>query len=192
MSDNVEVSRAELDTLRRGYALLDRLWTDPADGLTVKKIAKKVEPTLKVPDLDLVTQVSTAHDEKFAALEKQNTELQERLEKFQTELRERDEDTKLSGKFEKVRKDFGLTNEGLDQVVSLMRERQIADPEAAAALWSRNQPPAPKPVTSPNYLPASLDIMNQFGPEEEMKQWLADPLKKFDNEVAKILSETPM
>lgn len=192
MSDHVEVPKAEYETLRKAWGLLDRLWTDPADGLTVKKIAKKVDPSLKVPDLDLVTQVSTAHDEKFAALEEQNKSLTERLEKFQQEIRDRDEDGKLRDTLGKVRKDYGLTNEGVDQVVGLMRDRNLNDLEAAAALWSRNQPPPPKPVTSPNYLPASLDIMSQFGAEEEVKQWLADPLKKFDVEVAKVLSETPM
>jgi hypothetical protein len=189
MSETVEVSKTELDTLRRAYGLLDKLWNDPKQGMQIKKAAKEAVPSLHVPDLELVSQVSSANEAKFKELEDNNKQLTERLEKFQSELREKDEDTRLRDSIGKVRKDFGLTDEGLDKVVSLMKERNLGDVEAAAALWSRQQPAPTKPVTAPNYLPASLDITKQFGPEEEWKQWLADPMKKFDNVVAEVIAE---
>lgn len=192
MSETVEIPKGELDTLRRAYGLLDKLWTDPKQGMAFKKIAKDVDPSLKVPDLDLVQQFGAEHDVKLKAVTDQNEALTARLDKFQSELQERDAEGKLRSNFDKVRKDFSLTDEGLDQVVGLMKDRQIADPEAAAALWARGQPKAPKPISTPTYLPASLDLNSQLGTEEEMKQWLADPFKKFDQVVADELSKTDL
>lgn len=189
MSDHVEIPKGELDTLRRAYGLLDKLWNDPKQALAFKKIAKEVEPTLKVPDLDLVSQVTAANDERYSALTEQNKALTERLDKWQAESREKDELSKLGSTFDKVRADYKLTDEGVEKVVGLMRDRQISDPEAAAALWERSQPKAAKPISAPNYLPASMDIMGNLDTEAHVKEWLADPLKKFDNVVAEILSE---
>lgn len=190
MSDLVEISKAELDVLRRGYGLMDKLWNDPKRGLDIKKAAKEIDPTLKVPDLEIVSAVTEPVNAKLTEITEQNQKLNERLDKLTKDLTDKDEEGKLRTSFDKVRKEYSLTDEGVESVVGLMRDRQIADPEAAAALWARQQPKPPKPIAAPSYLPASLDITGKLGSEDDIKQWLADPMKKFDSVVADILNES--
>lgn len=188
MSDTVEIPRAELDTLRRVHSLLDKMWTHPERAMEVKRLAREIEPSLKVPELDIVSQVDAAHQAKLKEIADKNSELTDRLDKLQKELTDERDEGKLRASFDKVKRDYSLTDQGFNEVIDLMKDRQLADAEAAAALWSRSQPPPARPVSAPTYLPQSMDLTKQLGPDEEVKEWLSDHAKKFDSVVSDIVN----
>ena len=85
-SDEItEISTAELNTLRTGYALLEKL-TEGEDGLDIQRRLKKIDPKLNFPVIDqgdkLIAPVRTELEETKAALKKLQEEKDaERLER---------------------------------------------------------------------------------------------------------------
>jgi len=137
-----EISEEELLVLRGSRALLDDVWNDPKHGMALKRAVKDKRPNVSIPEIDVPDVVlKPLHDQMTAingALETTRAEL--------AAMRQEKADSEIEGKFRKsldtAKARFGLTDEGTEATLNLMRERQIADPEAAAALYLQTLPKA--------------------------------------------------
>lgn len=186
-----EISEHDLRVLRGSAALLDEVWNDPKHGMALKRAVKEKRPDVSIPEVDVPDTVLAPVNGRITELEGTLAKVNERLENWQ---RQQDDD-KLEGKFRtslsSARKKFGLTDEGEQAVLQLMRDRQIADPEAAAALHVANLPKAPKMRDTSAYGGGSYaNLYGMRGEGDEMQALLArDPDAFFDREVANVLNE---
>ena len=127
-----EIDDAELDTLRKARGLLDGLLRDPKTKRAVEREIKKLHPETVITDdfdapvLDEIRAIGAKVD---GFLKAQN---------------ESAVDGRLDAQFDALRRDSGYTDEGIEKVKALMKERTIPDPMAAAALYEKLNPP-PKP-----------------------------------------------
>jgi hypothetical protein len=176
------------DNYRR---LVDSVWNDPNIGSAVRKKAKELLPDLRLPEDTLAPAL--------APLLKQNEDLAKRIEAFETE-RAADRKTKedadkaardsdFEAKIKAAREKFRLTDEGFDKMIARMKETgNYTDPYAAAALIvSENPPPEP---TGPVFGAGDLNFANSSTVSADPDYVLlhANPEKRFDNEVRKMLS----
>lgn len=127
-----EIDDAELDTLRKGRALLDELLRSPKTKRTVERQIKALHPD---------TIISDDFDE---PLRDEIKGIGKKLDEFLTAQKTSADDAKLESAFDALRRDGGYSDEGIEKIKQVMKERTIPDPMAAAALYEKMNPP-PKP-----------------------------------------------
>jgi hypothetical protein len=139
-----EIDEHTLALLRGSHALLEEVWNDPKHGQNLKRAVKEKRPQVSIPEIDVPDQVLAPVHAELNEYKATLAKVNERLESYERER----SDEKLEGTFRTKLKDarskFNLTEDGEKGVLQLMQERQIADPEAAAALYVANLP-KPKP-----------------------------------------------
>jgi hypothetical protein len=158
-----EIDDAELDTLRKARGLLDGLLRDPKTKRNVEREIKKLHPdTVITDDFDapIMDEIKAIRKDVGDFLKAQN---------------ESRVDATLQAEFDALRRDSGYTDEGIEKIKAIMKERTIPDPMAAAALYEKLNPP-PKPQQ-----PSSFNGMGWGigAPSEE-----PDTKLLFDNEDA--------
>lgn len=189
-SETVEISRAHLATYQRGLNILNKLWDDPDVGLTVKKAAKKADPSIRVPEIDIAEPLMKPINDRLTAAEAENKKLREEIEADRKTRKDAEAEHVWMADWNTVVKRHGLTEDGQKEVAALMKSRGIGDPEAGAALWASKQP-KPQPISGPSYAPADMNLYGIDGAsaDDKVKLLHSSPMKFFDQEVAEILRE---
>ena len=151
----VEIEDAELARLRGAEKLMGELIKSPKTKRTVEKAIKELPP-------DVVTDEDVA--EPFVK------PLNERIEKLEARLRKED-DTRLENDFQAkldyYRKNHDYTDEGIDKIKALMKERTIPDVDAAVALFEKLNPP--KPQQPSGFQPTGWNLGKAGSDSEEDK-----------------------
>lgn len=140
-----EIDDRELASLRAGYALLDGMLKNPKTKRTVEKAVKEVNPELVTDDDRL-----SPYIEEFRGTS-------EKIDKFINTMTEREQDRELQAGLDAARKQYSLTDEGLEKVKELMVKKKIPDPLDAAAVYAQMTPP-PKPQPPTGFAPTTWGI----------------------------------
>jgi HD superfamily phosphohydrolase len=173
----VEIDEAELVELQRAHALLSELSTKPEAKKNFERALKTIVPTIET-DEDrqlLAEQLAAPHISRVNETADRLEKLLKAQEDRETVIKSREVEQGLENAFSKVRK-MGFNDEGLEAVKRLMVERQIADPEAAAALIRMNEPVQEvRSWQSPMYNPSEgvTDVKKLFADED---RWLDDEI----------------
>lgn len=141
-----EVEEEELVALQRAAALLDKLNKSGKARPHLERALKQEFPDIKTQD-EQIEEFAAPH---LAKVEEVTTKLQKKLDDIEAreqKQREDNADNALLASFQRLQSQ-GYTEEGLGKIASLMKERHIGDPEAAAALYDRMNPKAPEPAPS--------------------------------------------
>lgn len=181
----VEVDQSELEGLRRARMLLEQL-----NGSS--KARPLFERAIKAEFPDVVTQEEQAEQlaqpfiQRVTDVEKKLEERLAAIDAKEAAAREKAADAELHGAFDRLRQ-AGYTNEGLGKIAALMADRNIPDPEAAAALYDRQNP---KPVEAPpsSWEPQSWNYSGE-DPAINVKELFGNPDAWADKEVGKILAD---
>lgn len=145
--------------------LFNQLWGDPEVGETVRKRAKAINPQIAIPDDN---PVAVAVNRRLEATATELAALKAEREAEKTARIQAAAESSLRASIGRAQDRFKLTEEGTAGVIKLMQERQIADAEAAAALYVDSLPKA-KPSGNTNFvLPGK---MNLFGTTSADEQW---------------------
>lgn len=161
--------------------LADKLWNDKELGPKVQAFAKTIYPDATI-EADKV-------EPWVAPLREQNEKLSKQIEAL---LADRETEKKAAeaqkgeqsfkAMLDKVRKDYSLTDEGIDQVVARMKEAGAYDVEAAAALVARQ---TPKPETpGPGWAPERMNLFGSRKYDEAFKALHDDPADYMDQQLA--------
>lgn len=187
----VEVKLGRLAQLENVEKLLSGLWGGKETSTAFKRMVKKVNPDAKIPDLDLAEEFAEPINaelkttrEALAALKKEVDE--DRSKRKDTELL-----TDIHSRIDSVARENNLTDEGKAGVIELMQKRQIADPEAAAALYLKSLPKA-KVQKAQAILPQKFNLFGVNSPEkqdEKVDKLFKDPMGFLDDEITEILNE---
>lgn len=183
-----EVSDAELMTLKRTEALLNKMWNHPKKGLAFKREVKELIPEANIPELDTIDTVARPFEDKIAKQDEEIKKLTERLEAREKAEDERKEENNLTESLSKARKKFGLTDEGFEKAVSRMREMKNLDAEAAAA-WVASQEKKAKPVGGSGIGPQAMNLYGSKTQDENYKELNLDPQGWADREIEKMINE---
>lgn len=177
----------EIEMGRRARVLLDKLMTSKANGLAFKKMIKAELPEAKMPDLDLIDEVSKPFDERIGKLEKTLSEEREERNKEKLAAKDKEEEGSLRGQLDNIKKEYGFTDEGLQKVIARMQEKKNPDVEAAAA-WVAKQEPKAKPTATSEYLPQTMNLYGTNEKDETWEKLHKNPMKYFDDTVTEILN----
>ncbi len=106
------------------------------------------------------------------------------------------EESKLQGDFDSrwsgVVKDYSLSSEGEEKLLSFMKDRKNADPEAAAALYFKQNPIPAAPIAPSAISPSSWSKDMGLGPageDADLKLLHTDPERFAEQEAAAVLTE---
>jgi hypothetical protein len=186
-----EISDAQLAVYKQTTDLMEALYADKEHSLSFKKMVKAKIPGARIPELDIGEQIVEPIRTELVEANAKVSALTERLDKMQKDREDADLDGKFRTALTSTQQKYKLTDEGMSKVMDVMKARQLADPEAAAALYLRDLPPV-KPAGGPGYLPQNIDMFgSQQGEkaEEKVRSLHNNPMNFFDNEVREILSD---
>lgn len=175
----IEVEQSEFETLRKQAAdslpskqLLDKLGANPKTRAQVLALMKEVNPNLVIPELDAAKPVLdkvAALEEKLAAKEKAEAEKEAKA----AEAAQKSEIEKTIKGGRKKLSEAGWTKEGIEGVEKLMQERGLADYEAAAALFEKENPK--EESTVPSNFTKSWDLFEAPADNELIKKAVSMP-----------------
>ncbi len=164
--------------------LADKLWNDKTLGPQVQKFAKALYPDAKTTD-DVVEPWVGPLREQIEALAKQNEELRAERVAEKKASEQQTSEKSFRDLLDKVRKDYSLTDEGIDKVVARMKEAGAYDAEAAAA-WVARQTPSPA-APGPTWAPQHLDLFGSRNKDEAMAQLHNDPQGYMDSQLSEFV-----
>lgn len=179
-----EIDDATLETMQKGFSLLQRLSTDPKTKRAFEAQLKTLHPEIETTE-DVAAAYAAPHLEKFEALATNIGERLAKMDERDAKTREAEEVRETEDAFARLRAG-GYTDDGLGAIRTLMVDRRIADPEAAAALFDKQNPkmdtrPAAWEPDSWNYQERAV--------ENDMEGLLKNPDRWADKQVALVLNE---
>jgi hypothetical protein len=197
-NETVEITRGQLAQLQRGYSLLDKLYSGKDTSTAFKRMAKQADPDgklIKVADIDLADELTKPINDKLTALEEDNKKLRASIDEDKKQRKDDADLFDINTRIDLVVKKRGLTDEGRKGLIETMQKRQIADPDAAAAVYLESIP-KPDSQRPSSILPQRLGKWDGSGREpfaghddEKIKKFFADPEAAADEEIANILNE---
>lgn len=191
---NVEVDQDQLATLTKANNLFNELLDSQKTGLSVKKMIKEMHPEAKIRDLDLIESVTAPYDARLAEQQARMDALQKVIDDDR-QARENDKaETHMRGSLDRIRKEYGFTDDGMTKVIELAKERNLAhDLEAAAALVKQAMPKAAPTSARSSLLPQRLDIYGMQTPGDVMdakwKQLHTQPWAFLEDECIAVIDE---
>lgn len=167
--------------------LLNQLWADEKVGETVRRRAKEIRPEITIPD-DHPVAVKVRGE--VHNLRGQLSDLQAKLLASEQEKANALAESTLREALGKAQSRFKLTDDGMAGTIKLMQERQIADAEAAAALYVDSLPKNGPSV--PNaFLPKKMNLFGTTNVDEQWRSLHENPDQFFADTVNAVLSEMP-
>lgn len=190
----VEIEQSELETLNRANALFNELLDSKDRGLQVKRMIKDLHPEAKIRDLDLIESVTGAYDNKISEADARIAALQKVIDDDRQARENEKAESALRGSLDRIRKEHGLTDDGMSKVIDAMKDRNLAhDPDAAAA-WVLSQMPKPQPTSSrSSLLPQRMDLFGMQSPtdslDDKWKQLHTQPWAFLEDECIRVIDE---
>lgn len=168
-----ELTDAQYQELLGAHRLMSALINGDTRKETLQ-LFKKLNPKAPIPELDAAEPVLN----EVSALKKQIESLQQKLDNEK-------QDMKLQQAFDRLSRERGITTDGLEKIKTLMVEKAIADPDAAADHWEKLNP-KPEPIQSGGYVGTSF--MDVEG-DKELEPWLQNEDRASDTAIAEVINE---
>ncbi len=176
-----------IDLGQRAYALHQKLYTHKDTALDYQKAIKVV-----APDAHVASDAAAPYVARIDSVE-------ERFNKWEADRaveKAAAESAVLQGDFDKSWNStvsaYSLTEEGQEKLINFMKTRKLADPEAAAALYYKQNPEPPAPVTPSSIAPQGwakdMGIMHAED-DTSSKLLISNPEAWADQEAAGVLTE---
>lgn len=186
---DIDPAAAGRDQERALLGLFNQLWNDPEQGEVVRRRAKALNPDIAIPD-DNPVAVAVRGElketrEKVSALERI-------LEETRAATAQKEAETELRGKIGKAQDKYKLTDEGLQGTIKLMQERQISDPEAAAALYLDNLPKVAPQSASPVMPSSKFNLFGTGAKDDVWEKAHTDQDGFFADVVNQVFTEMPV
>lgn len=166
MSNMVEITEEDLAYLQKAEGLMKKLHDNKATRPLFDK-AVKAHPEL---GKNYVSAEDVA-DPIVAPMKEQISKLEKRLQaKEDAEM-----DSHLNSTFKEVQQRYGYTDEGMGELKKMMVDKNIADPEVAAAYWEKKNPP--KATESNGFASTAWKFEETADKDENSldRLWFTDP-----------------
>lgn len=180
-----EVSEEQLAIYRRAVGLIEQLESNPTAKVHLERAVKVVVPTVQTEE-DLAQRITQPVAERVDQLSEQLKQLQETLTAKDAAASERQVQEHLDTTFGQLRAN-GYTDDGIERIKKIMVERNVADVDAAVALFDRLNPPPPP--EQPGFTPPTWSLDSTAAPGTDMKELFADESSWADKMAAQTLNE---
>lgn len=137
-----EITDEEFNAAKRAVQILQQLSTNPEARTDFERSLKKLDPKIRTRE-DEAAELTKPYADQLAALQARLDARDEADKKAEEDRASNESMMKLTEGFGRL-KQAGLTTEGEEAVKQIMLDRNIPDPEAAFALFERQNP---KPVS---------------------------------------------
>jgi hypothetical protein len=185
----VEIDEAQLDQYQRMHRLLNDLQGSPKTRSMFSKAVKQLHPDIQTPE-DVAEEIGGAMlapvNEQLKTVSEQLAAMKKAQDDRDARAAEASQIADMTSAFARLRKE-GLQDEGEQAIKQLMVDRKIADPEAAYALFMRQNPPAAE-VHAASWEPQHWDIRNNTVDVDVDGLW-KNPDAWADKAVGRILME---
>lgn len=178
-----EITDQELDVARRAVQLVQQLNGNPDARTHLERAMKVIDPKLRTSEEEAAL-LAKPYVERIEALEAMITAREEAEKKAAEEREAAAALSRLEDGFGRLRQ-AGVTDEGMEKIKALMQERTIPDPEAAFALYQRNNPPPPPENAS--YKPQGWDFEGDLMPDA--KDWFTNTDQAEERAIGQVLLE---
>lgn len=178
-----EITDQELDAAKKAIGLIQQLTANPDARAHFERSLKVIDPKVKTAE-DQAAELAKPYVDQIAALQKRLDERDEAEAAARAERDEAEALAKLETGFDLLRKE-GVTDEGMEKVKALMKEKTIPDPMAAFALYERMNPPPPDMEAS--YKPQGWDFEGDLMPDA--KAWFTDTDRAEEQAIGQVLLE---
>lgn len=167
----VEISEEDLAYLQKAEGLMKKLHDNKATRPLFDK-AVKAHPELGKNYMsveDTAEPIVAPLKEEIASLKK----------KFK-DREDSEMDSHLNDTFKKIQSNYGYTDEGIGELKKMMVDKNIADPEVAAAYWEKKNPP--KATESNGYSSNAWRFDEKVEADKDSldKLWFTDADAAFD------------
>jgi hypothetical protein len=179
----VVVDENELNGFVAAKKLLEQINNDPRTRPLLTRAIKAHYPNT-VTNEDLAAEVARPYIEEVRQTKAQLEEMFGKMAARERYEEERQTLSDLDRSFSRLKKTYGYNDEGIDKIKALMIDRSIPDPDAAAALFER-QNPKPTEARS-SWEPDAWDLKDN-AVEVDVAGLFADPEKWADREVGRVL-----
>jgi len=169
--------------------ILNTLWGDPDIGEPLRRKAKEKFPNITIPDDH---PVATGVRKELASERAAREALQARLDAIETTRTAETAERQLRDNLGRAQSRFKLTDEGLQGTMKLMQERQIADAEAAAALYVDSLPKVAPASPASAYMPGKFNLFGTTAADEQWRKLHEDQDGYFADVVNQVFTEMPV
>lgn len=175
-----------LDTLTRAFRLHDALFNHKELGGRYQALVGEAFPEVRTP-AKVAAEVAAPYVSRLDDIDARFKKMDEEREAAAKAAAQNDFNASWNG----VVKDYELTEEGQEKLESFMKTRKLADPEAAAALYFKQNPAPAAPVTPASVAPIGWgrDALGIAGDSADAKLLVSDPDAWADREAASVLTE---
>lgn len=181
----VEIEQSELEELARSRILINKLSASPDAKRHLERSIKTLMPEVETEE-DVFNRAAAPHVETIKSLQEQLAATNKRLDDDAKARREDAEQRETTSAFNALRQ-AGYQEDGIEKIKAIMVDRKIADPEAAAALFDRLNPPPAQEAAG--WEPDAWDLTPKGMDEKSMKLLFDNEDRWADNEVSKVINE---
>ena len=180
-----EVSDQQLSVLNNAWALLQQMEGNPDAKAHLEQAIKTVKPEVQT-EADIAARFAKPYVDQIESLRGDLTALSTSIKEREEQAAQRAQESQFAEAFGRLSK-AGYTADGITRIQELMVERKIADPDAAAALFDRLNPPAQH--EQPGWSPATWEIGSTAAPTADLKLLFQDEDRWADREAGLALNE---
>jgi len=176
----------QLDALLKAAQLLQTLQANPHALVHLENSIKAVNPNVETSAEIAARQAKPLIDPIQQRLDEVTQKLEDRIraeDEREASTRTALAESHLSSTFKRLQEQDGYTAEGIEKIKELMVNRNIADPDAAAALFDRMNPPKQEQAA---WEPQRWNL-EENAIEGDVKSLFSDPDKWADNTVGQVL-----
>lgn len=179
----------ETPQLKALAELFGKLWNDPEHGELIQRTAKKHKPDITTLDDNPVVVRTRAQ---LAEIDTKYTGLQAAFEDYKSKADQEKAEAKLRESLGKVQERFKFTDEKMADVIKVMQDRQLVDPEAAALVVRESIPKTPPQSASSKFFDTKADLYGTTRKDERWEQLHTDPDAFFADVVNEVFAEMPV
>lgn len=179
-----EISEAKLAELEGALRLLHQLNAKPEARQYLEKSIKIVNPEVETGD-DVAARIAAPYVAQIEALKTDFTKFADETKAEKAAAAERQAQADTDSAFSRLRT-AGYTEDGVEKIKGLMVDRKIADPEAAAALFDKLNPPAQ--IDQPGWAPSSWGVESTADKGIDVAALFKDEDRWADQEAGRVLA----
>jgi hypothetical protein len=181
----VEIDEAQLAVLNRAMTVLDNVNKNPAARRKMEAAFKEIDPNLETEE-DIANRhagpIKAQLDEERAA----RLALEKKFEDQLAAAAQREEVAQSNAALDRIRVNY--SDDAMDRIKQIMVDRKIADPEAAALVFDKLNPPAPQ-ITTSSYESEFYDMAPAGASVEDTRLLFSNPDAWEDKMIKQVLIE---
>lgn len=187
--ETITLTRAQHDELINLQKLTNEIWNDPKDGLAFKRAVKAKRPGTRVPEIDIAEPLVASLNTELDGVKRAHQALLDKIADDTKKADDKQAERDLIAAIDGAQRQYRLSDEGRDQMISRMKATGSADAEAAAA-WVASKQPAPAAIAATGLMPSDMNLFGAgaVSDDESVKLLHQNPSRWMEAEINGLMS----